>query len=312
MLRSLFKILVIILFQGQAICTLAAAEHASRVPISGRQIAALSEIDRMMVRFIKDNQVPGAALALTRNGKLIYARGFGFADKENQTGVAPDSLFRIASISKPITAVAVLQLVEQGKLSLSDRAFRILKLKPFTIGEQAKDPRIDEITIQQLLNHTAGWDRRQSFYPLIFDGPVKIAKAMSVDPPAQPEDIIRYMMAKPLDFEPGDRFAYSNLGYIILGRIIEQVSGERYEAFVQNSVLAPIGIHTMQIGQTDKNFRASKEVTYYTQDGYKKTAQFGSEKGHLVTAPYTQNIEACDAAGGWIASGPLCISFRRS
>jgi N-acyl-D-amino-acid deacylase len=302
MIPSRFKILIIALLQGPILCALLAAEPSSQVPISGQPIVALAAIDRMMTRFIIDNQVPGAALALTKNGNLIYAHGFGLADKESQIPVAPDSVFRIASISKPITAVAVLQLVGQGKLDLSDRAFLILKIKPFMMGDNATDPRLNEITIQHLLNHTAGWDRKKSFYPLVHDGPVKIAKAMGVDPPAKPEDIIRYMMAKPLDFEPGARFAYSNLGYVILGRIIEHVSGERYESYVQRSVLAPIGIHAMQIGKTEKKFKAVKEVTYYTPDEFKKKAQFGSEKGNLVTSPYTQNIEVNDAAGGWVAS----------
>jgi N-acyl-D-amino-acid deacylase len=106
----------------------------------------------------------------------------------------------------------------------------------------------------------------------------------------------------PLDFKPGARFAYSNLGYIILGRIIENVSGERYESYVKRSVLAPIGINSMQIGKSDKKFKAGKEVTYYTPDGFRKKAQFGLDKGNLVTSPYTQNLEANDAAGGWIAS----------
>lgn len=283
-------------------CGLLAAEQSNPAPLPDQSDAGISQLDRMMVQFISENQVPGAAMAITKAGKLVYARGFGFADKRKQTRISPQSLFRIASISKTITAAAVLQLVEKKRLKLNDRAFDLLKIKPFGIDENAKDPRSNDITVQHLLNHTAGWDRQKSFYPLMFDGPAKIAGFMGTDPPLKPEQIIAYMIGKPLDFTPGDRFAYSNLGYIVLGRIIEKVSGESYESYVQNNVLLPIGIYSMRIGRTERKLQAKGEVTYYVANGFKKKAKFGSEKGNPVPSPYAQNMEAGDAAAGWISS----------
>ena len=302
MLRIILKILVIALLHSQIPCALRAADPPIPLPITGNPTSELSELDRMMVQFISENQVPGGAMAITRAGKLVYARGFGFSDKKKQTPVSPQSLFRIASISKTITAAAILQLVEKKRLNLSDRAFELLKIKPFGVDEDAIDLRIYDITVQHLLNHTAGWDRQKSFFPLMFDGPAKIAGFMGTVPPLKPEQIIAYMIGKPLDFTPGDRFAYSNLGYIVLGRIIEQVSGESYELYVQNNVLGPIGIYSMRIGRTERKLKAEGEVTYYVANGFKKKAKFGLEKGNLVPSPYAQNMEAGDAAAGWITS----------
>src|SRR5262245_34574588 len=102
-----------------------------------------------MTTFLKENDVPGAALAVTRNGRLVHARGFGYADRDSKKLVEPNSLFRIASISKPITAAAVLHLVERGKLKLDDKAFAILKLKPVLEPGTQEDPRLAQITVRQ-------------------------------------------------------------------------------------------------------------------------------------------------------------------
>ena len=199
MRRLLLSLPAIAFFLAPIDCVLHAADPPIPLPITGNPTSELSELDRMMVQFISENQVPGAAMTITRAGKLVYARGFGFADKRKQIPASPQSLFRIASISKTITAAAVLQLVEKKRLNLNDRAFKLLKIKPFGIDENAKDPRINDITVQHLLNHTAGWDRQKSFFPLMFDGPAKIAGFMGTDPPLKPEQIIAYMIGKPLD-----------------------------------------------------------------------------------------------------------------
>jgi N-acyl-D-amino-acid deacylase len=120
---------------------------------------ALAPFDDLLTRFVKDNDVPGAAIAVTRAGKLVHARGFGHADAAKKFPVKPGSLFRIASISKPITAVAVLQLIERGKIKLNDPVLRHFHLKPFLATSAKADKRWEKITVRHCLQHTGGWDR---------------------------------------------------------------------------------------------------------------------------------------------------------
>src|SRR5262249_30274495 len=157
-------------------------------------------------------------------------RGYGQADVENGIAVQPDSTFRIASLSKFITATAVLTLVEQGKLDLDARAFALIpQLTP--LPGAVMDPRLPTITVRQLLQHTGGWDSSLSGDPMF--NSTAIALAAGTAPPASAETVVRYMLGRPLDFAPGTRYAYSNFGYNVLGRIIERVSGQSYAAFVQ-------------------------------------------------------------------------------
>src|SRR5512135_3494483 len=140
--------------------------------------------------------VPGGAVALVRNEKLVMAEGYGLSDKSAGTAAAPESLFRIASLSKPVTAVAVLKLVETGALSLDDKAFTILSdLEP--APGATVDPRIYDITVRDLLRHSGGWDRDHSFDPMFKSR--DIAAAMGVATPPDAPTIIRYMMGQPLD-----------------------------------------------------------------------------------------------------------------
>ena len=200
--------------------------------------------------------IPGGAVAVMRDGKLIYARGFGYADVENKTPVQPDALFRIASVSKPITGVAIMKLVEEGKLRLDDRVAPLIAHLTPAPGATV-DPRWEQITIRHLLTHTGGWDRDKpngGFDPM--DRPVIAAAAVNAPAPASAETIIRYMKGMPLDFNPGEKFAYSNFGYDILGRVIERVSGMPYEEYVRTHVLAARGRQSHAAGQIAPERRA--------------------------------------------------------
>ena len=136
----------------------------AQVSITGEAAKDLKPFDEMITAFLAEHEVPGAAVAIAKQGKIIYSRGFGLADVQKKQPVLPDSLFRIASISKPITAVAVLQLVERGKLKLSDRIVDLLGLNiPDSL---MGDPRWKQITIEQFLQHTAWFDRDKSGDPM--------------------------------------------------------------------------------------------------------------------------------------------------
>lgn len=286
---------------------------------TGARSPKLAELDRLMRSAVKRQRISGASLAITKNGRLVYARGFGYADLERNRPVQPDSLFRIASLSKPITAVAILQLIQRRKLNLDDRVVDIVTVRPRRSADQSNpsgsqrvgeglDARWKQITIRQLLHHSGGWDRDVSFDPMFRS--VKIAEAFGKRPPAEPPDIIRYMRGQKLDFDPGTRYAYSNFGYSLLGRVIEKLSGMGYEQYVQTKVLKPLGIRSMRIGRTLAKGRFHGEVRYYTQHGTTGSAVVGPRLGKPVPQPYgAWYLEAMDSHGGWIGSAIDLVRF---
>ena len=261
----------------------------------------LEPFDRLMTSFLEEHKVPGASLAVTRSGKLVYARGFGYSDVETKEPVQPAALFRIASVSKPVTGVAVMQLVERKKLKLDDKVLDRMKLTPFLPADAMPDPRWKQITVRHCLQHTGGWDREKSFDPVFQPG--LVAKGLGIKPPTTPTQIVQYVMGQPLDFGPGERHAYSNLGYLVLGRIIEAVTGQSYELYVKKEVLAPLGIKRMRLGQAWIENRSSGEVRYYDTKKRKAPALYLPLFGQQVPIQYGgDNFEAFEAHGGWIAS----------
>ncbi|WP_051359782.1 serine hydrolase domain-containing protein [Adhaeribacter aquaticus] len=269
------------------------------VPSWGQVIPNLDGFDEEITAFIEGWQLPGASVALVKNGQLIYSKGYGQADEDTPT--QPQNLYRIASVSKPITAIAIFKLKEQGKLSLDSKVFGLKGILP--IAEYPfTDQRINNITIRQLLQHTAGWDRAHSPEGDPMFNSVHIAQTMGVPAPANAETIIRYMLTKRLDFKPGRRHAYSNFGYCILGRVIEKLSGVSYEEYVQTHVLQPIGIKDMHLASNYYDLKKPNEVRYFdTNDNTHVPAFDNLDK--FVPGPYGGfNIEAMDAHGGWLAS----------
>ena len=267
---------------------------------TGTQDEKLASFDELMREFLEQHHIPGAALAVTDQGRLVLARGYGYADIARHDQVQPTSLFRIASISKPLTAVAILQLIERGQLKLDDKVFEILDLSAeIERSGDDFDERQNEITIRHLLEHRGGWDRDRSFDPMFAS--VRFARQLKIPAPAGTGDIIRAMLRQKLDFNPGERYAYSNFGYCLLGRVIEKLAKANYEDYVKESVLAPLGIHSMRLGISRLEGRADGEVRYY-QPGTGRSA-FQADVGEEIPWPYgAWNLEAMDSHGGWIAS----------
>lgn len=277
-----------------------------RIISTGRTDPRLKPLDNLMTTFLKQHNVPGASLAVMRHGRLVYSRGFGFADVDNKEPVQADSLFRIASISKPITAVAVLQLQDRGKLKLDDPVRQHVRLEPHLVSGASMDPRWNRVTIRQLLHHTGGWDREVTPDPMFRS--VEFAQMLRVPPPADADHVIRVMLGRPLDFDPGTKYVYSNFGYCLLGRVIEAASGQTYEKYVQESVLKPLGIRSMRIGTTQLAGRVEKEVRYY--DRGRRSSVFAENPGAVVPEPYGPwYLEAMDSHGGWIASAVDLVKF---
>lgn len=280
--------------------TLIVAGATAEIPATGQVIAGMSSVDEVVRQLMDEWNVPGMAVAIVKHDRLVFARGYGYADQNQGTLVQPDSLFRIASVSKPVTAVAILNLVEQDKLSLADKAFDILGgLEP--PPGSIVDSRLASITIEHLLTHCGGWDIDQLGYDPQFDLHRTAAEALEQTRPASAKVLVRYMMGERLNFTPGSRYAYSNLGYNVLGRIIEQVTGQGYESYVKSEILGPMGITGMQIGHTHVSQRANREVQYYGLPGGRTRWVFPGSS-YVAWPDGGWYLEAMDSHGGWIAS----------
>lgn len=277
-------------------------QYPASLPKSGTAAPSMDKFDDELCAFMKQWQIPGASVSIVKNGKLLYSRGYGFADFETKKPVKPDSLFRIGSVSKTLTSVAVLKLVEQRRLELSTPAIPLLNYKNSAISSRSYDPRIKQITIQNLLQGTAGWDRSHNGDPMFMPIAQQAAQKYSNSLRPTPEAIIRYQLDKPLDFEPGTKFSYSNLGYSILGEIISKTTSMKYADFVRQEILAPLGIYSLQPGRT--RVFANNEVCYYGYPGENK----GPSVFPNIQAPLPLEyggdfyLEAMTADCGWIGT----------
>ncbi len=244
--------------------------------------------------------IPGGAVALARNESIVLTAAYGQADKTGGVAVTTSSLFRLASLSKPVTAAAVLTLAAAGLLDLEAKVFDILNDVAPPAGATV-DPRLADITVLDLLRHSGGWDRNASFDPMFRSR--EIAAAMGVPAPADAAAIVGYMKGQPLDLDPGAKYAYSNFGYCLLGRIIEKITGESYDEYVRTAVLAPAGASGMRLGGSLETDRADGEVVYYDYAGAPLAASVFDTGPAVVPWPYGGfAIEPMDAHGGWVAS----------
>jgi N-acyl-D-amino-acid deacylase len=216
-------------------------------------------------------------------------------------------LFRIASISKAFTAVGILSLVEEGTLTLNDRPLQILNFEP--PANASIDPRLNDITLEHLLLHAGGWDIFSNFEPQGLPWAAMAGHVLGEPQPSSAETLIRFMLGFPLDFDPGTRSSYSNFGFNVLGRVIEQVTGQGYEEFTQQRILTPAGIERMRLGKTRREDRAPGEVNYYAPPGAPLLPSVFPGEG-FTSLPYGAfYVESYDSHGGWIASAADLIRF---
>jgi CubicO group peptidase (beta-lactamase class C family) len=195
------------------------------------------QIDRIAQEALSRTGVPSASVAVVKDGQIVYARAYGAARIEPFMPAQPEMRYSIGSISKQFTAAAVLMLAEQRKLSLDDPVFKYIP--HLTRGK--------EVTIRQLLSHTSGY---QDYWPQDYVPPF-------MRQPITAEKIMDLWARKPLDFDPGTKWQYSNTNYVIAGVIVEKVSGQPLLEFLQEHMFAPLGmvrvdnIDLHQLPQTD-------------------------------------------------------------
>jgi CubicO group peptidase (beta-lactamase class C family) len=269
---------------------------------TGTAVPALSSFDNQMKTFMQARGVSAGQLAVTYQGRLVLARGYTYSADTSLT-VQPTSLFRIASLSKSVTAAAIMRLVQSGQLSLSTPVTSVLGFTP--PAGKTVDPRLSSVTVKRLLQHLGGWDRDISGDPNSMDR--TIATSLGVPLELQHADVMKYMAGQPLDFAPGARYAYSNYGYLLAGRVIEKITGLTYASYVQQNLLTPLGITRMAQGWTIA--KHTGEMPYESQ--YSGITVL-NDSGATVSSPYgTFSMRIHDANGGWIASAPDLVRWAR-
>lgn len=250
----------------------------------GFSATEIQAVDNAVNSFMQKYHVPGLSFAIAKGDSLKIQRTYGLADSVKKQLVMPASRFRIASVSKPFTSAAIMLLIEQGKLHLTDKVFGTGGVLGTTYGSQPYKQWVTDITIQNLLEHTGGGWNNESEDPMFMHTEMNQAKLISWA-----------LDNRPLINKPGTHYAYSNFGYCLLGRVIEKISGTPYEQFIKKNILAKCGITTMQIGGNTLAEQKPDEVYYYGNKG--------------DDDPYKMDERRMDSHGGWIATATDLVKF---
>jgi CubicO group peptidase (beta-lactamase class C family) len=240
----------------------------------------VTTLDERIANKMTQYAIPGLALAIVKDEKLVYLKSYGLADKESNEPASNDNLWRIASLSKPITAIAILKLAEDGLITLDQKVFSSNGILGNDYGSPPASSAKDLITVRHLLDHKSGWTNSP-------DDPM-----FSHVGDTQSQLIADLLANRPLTYSPGSTYYYLNFGYCILGRVIEKVTGMTYPDYVK-SLIAPMGITEMNIAGNTLQDRRPEEVKYY-QSEY---------------SPYSMDVTRMDSHGGWIASSKDLAKF---
>lgn len=235
---------------------------------------AVEAFDRVVQGFLANRGLAGASVAVAKDGRIVYARAYGRMDGEG-TPVRVDTRFRFASISKVITAAAVLQLVQAGALRLDDSALALLSDR-LPLGDNP-DPRLGRITVRDLLRHTSGFTTRTDpFFP---EQP-RVRQVFGPSGPKSCQEAARWFITLPLAADPATRFEYVNMNYCLLSLLVEKFTGEQYDKVVQSLVLERRNVRDARIGASFG--RKPDEVAYPAANG--------------------TFLESLSGAGGWLGT----------
>jgi CubicO group peptidase (beta-lactamase class C family) len=279
-------------------------------PESGLPRSGLSSLDTAMRQFMTSRSISAGTLCLAKGDTIVYERSFGWQDHLFAKPLRPNVLMRTASLAKPVTAAAVRKLVADGQIALTDHAFAlgqpgggILAIAPHGTA----DSRLKDITIQHLLDHAGGWNRDVSGDPMF--NALAIAADLNVTmPPTQPQ-IISWVTGRPLDFTPGTGYAYSNFGYLVLGQIIEKVTGTDATAWIRQHIFEGAGIpgNDFRLARTLPEHRDPREPSYF--ENTFGTFNVYQPSAHARAPDGTWDIEVMEAHGGWISSARAYTAF---
>jgi len=279
---------------------------------TSRVVNSLSEgdefnyIDRTVTSFMKYWDLHGASVAIAKDGKLVFAKGYGYVDGDFGNRIEPYHRFRIASVSKLVTAVAIMKLAEENRLGLDDKVFGPGGILDDRYYDDPRDQRVYNITVSHLLSHQGGWTTRwgdQMFMPYV------VASSLKKDPPVSTREIVRFALDKRLHFSPGTGRSYSNLGYAILGLVVEKVSGLSYEDYCRKMIFEPLGIFDFELAKNLYEDRNPYEVRYFEPANAIPIKSI-YDKNRIGPASYGGNdIESLGGAGAWITTAPDLLRF---
>ena len=235
------RLRLICLYASMAVA--ATALHAQSMTVDTISPALRTRIDGIAEDVLKLRGVPSASVAVVQGGKLVYTHAYGKAHLDPDVAATPEMRYSIGSVSKQFTAAAILLLQEQGKLSLDD-----------TVGKYVPGlTRGDEVTIRQILSHTSGY---QDYWP----------EDYLMTPMMKPEtaqQILDTWAKKPLDFEPGTKWQYSNTNFVIAGLIVEKLSGQTLMEFLVEHIFRPLGMKS--VWNSDEKKLTSTDATPYVR-----------------------------------------------
>lgn len=268
----------------------------------------LEGLDRKVSRYLSKWFIKGGSLAIMRNDSLVYAKGYGWAEEDKELEMKPSHIMRMASVSKLITAAGMMVLQDKGMISIKDTVFGpsgILHGTP--LDSLIKDKNCHKITVEHLLRHQGGFFRDPLFSSR------DIMHLMQLDHAPEADDFFRFVLPKRLRFMPGEWEKYSNFGYLLLSRIIEEVAGKSYEAFIKEDVLLPAGVYDMHIAGIYYEDKRDNEVRYYTHEGDGKFIEEYNNSGRIVERCYGgNNIPMLSGAGAWCGSPAELARFVAS
>jgi CubicO group peptidase (beta-lactamase class C family) len=271
-----------------ALAALSLRPAAGQLVVNPPQIPATTSAERaamgqLVLAFMDKYDALALSFAIGYGGEIIHADAFGFVDRERSEQVSPAHRFRIASVSKTLTSATIFSLIEQGRITLSDKVFGPGAVLGTDFGRQPYSAGIDQITLEHLLMHTAGgWTNGHG-------------DPMFRPPNMSHSELITWVLAnRPLDHPPGTTPAYSNFGYCVLGRVIEKLTRQPYADYVRSQILNRCGVTEMTIAGNTLEQRQSGEVKYYAQGGEN---------------PYGMNVRRMDSHGGWIARPADIVNF---
>jgi CubicO group peptidase (beta-lactamase class C family) len=275
----------------------------SNLPISGAHVPAL---DSTMIAFMAARNIRAGTLAISRNGVMQYSRAFGWQTSAQTGALSPDAMFRLASVSKPVTAAAVRKLIAAGAFSLGTKVFEYLGLAP---AGTVVDQRIYDVTVNHLLEHLGGWNR-DIFGDFVF-APRTIAQEMGLSAPPTKTQVAQWAMTKPLQSAPGASFSYSNFGYQLLGMLVEKATGMSYIDYVKANIFAPAMASRVAAGRSLPADRGPLEAFY----SHPTSGCLVFDVSTCTPVPWpdgVMHLEAFDSFGGLIASAPAIVSFLDS
>ncbi|MBO5350702.1 MAG: beta-lactamase family protein [Alistipes sp.] len=256
-------------------------------------------MERYLKNWMARYNIRGAQLAIMDNERLIYAKGFGWADQQDSILLEAGDILRIASASKLITAIGVMKLCEEGKLTTESPVFGPQGILNDSIFLQYKDKRVPKITVHHLLNHTSGFSRRMGD-PMFRSA--DLIRWTGSNRKLTEDEVIAFQLGLRLRDNPGGSAQYSNVGYLVLSRVIEEASGMTYEDYIRKHVLEPAGCYDMQIARNFHHEKHRRETTYY---GHAPEDLIESYDGSGLMRPREyggHNIEGLQGAGAWVCS----------